>query len=52
MGVEVYPFRDTQVVDFGDIACTPFNIHKVRKKQGRGLGQMMNVSLFVEKSAI
>lgn len=30
MGTEVYPFRDMQVVDYGDIPCNPFNIPKVR----------------------
>lgn len=29
MGTEVYPFRDMQVVDYGDISCNPFNIPKV-----------------------
>lgn len=29
MGTEVYPFRDMQVVDYGDIPCNPFNIPKV-----------------------
>lgn len=29
MGTEVYPFRDMQVVDYGDIPVNPFNIPKV-----------------------
>lgn len=29
MGTEVYPFRDMQVVDYGDIPCNPFNMPKV-----------------------
>ena len=41
MGTEVYPFRDMQVVDYGDIPCNPFNIPKVmcRNTVGRKLAQ-------------
>lgn len=35
MGTEVYPFRDMQVVDYGDIPCNPFNIPKVRREMGQ-----------------
>lgn len=32
MGTEVYPFKDMQVVDYGDIPCNPFNIPKASNR--------------------
>lgn len=43
MGTEVYPFRDMQVVDYGDIPVNPFNIPKVTSLSTAG-GTYVEVS--------
>ncbi|CAN0266620.1 unnamed protein product, partial [Ectocarpus fasciculatus] len=41
MGTEVYPFRDMQVVDYGDIPCNPFNIPKAIDEISAGVGNVL-----------
>ncbi|CAM9653905.1 unnamed protein product, partial [Scytosiphon promiscuus] len=41
MGTEVYPFRDMQVVDYGDIPCNPFNIPKAIDEISAGVGNIL-----------
>ncbi|CAM9264895.1 unnamed protein product [Ectocarpus sp. 12 AP-2014] len=41
MGTEVYPFRDMQVVDYGDIPCNPFNIPKAIDEISTGVGNVL-----------
>ncbi|CAM9218193.1 unnamed protein product, partial [Choristocarpus tenellus] len=42
MGVEVYPFRDLQVVDYGDISCNPFNIPKAMDQISSQLSNVLS----------
>ncbi|CAN0159618.1 unnamed protein product [Pylaiella littoralis] len=42
MGTEVYPFRDMQVVDYGDIPCNPFNIPKAIDEISTGVSKVLS----------
>eukprot|EP00752_Nemacystus_decipiens_P012281 g10887.t1 len=42
MGTEVYPFRDMQVVDYGDIPVNPFNIPKAIDEISSSVGNLLS----------
>ena len=44
IGMKTYPFNTKQIVDFGDINCTPYNINQAIKQIQNGVKNVLNQS--------